>query len=122
MDDMHEFTVENKYRWKWTMMIMQPGWVTPAGVEQARSEAYRKKRLPNINNVRFEAYREGLSVQILYIGAYKDEAATIADMHRYIESNGYRPNGKHHEVYLSDARKTPTDKLKTILRQPIQPV
>jgi hypothetical protein len=120
MEIMEEFTLANIESWNWTMMIMQPAWVTPAGVEQAKSEAYRKKRLPYINNVRFEVYREGLSVQILYIGAYKDEAATIADMHRYIESNGYRPNGKHHEVYLSDARKTPTDKLKTILRQPIQ--
>ena len=59
-------------------------------------------------------------MQTLYTGAYKDEAATIAEMHQVIKTNGYLTNGKHHEIYLGDPRKTSPERLKTILRQPIR--
>ncbi|NJD58696.1 MAG: hypothetical protein C3F13_12755 [Anaerolineales bacterium] len=119
MDDMREFTLANKYRWKWTMMIMQPDWVTQENFEKIRLKVNDKSDNPILNKTRFERYSEGSAVQILYIGPYAEEAATIADMHAFIERNGYRPDGKHHEIYLSDARKTPPEKLRTILRQPI---
>jgi hypothetical protein len=119
MDDMNEFTMENKPRWKWTMMIMQPEWVKHELVEKVQAEIKKKKDLPKLLSVRFEQHIEGLAVQILYTGPYDQEAPTIAEMHRFIESNGYHTNGKHHEIYLSDVRKTAAVKLKTILRQPI---
>ena len=120
MPNMNEFTLENINEWEWTMMIMQPEWITSEIVEKVKEVTLRKKKEQLLKNVRFEVFREGLSVQILYIGAYKNEAPTIAEMHNYINTNGYETNGKHHEIYLSDIRKTSADKLRTILRQPIR--
>jgi hypothetical protein len=119
MENMADFRMTNKDQWKWTMMIMQPEWVTTDWVEKVRVDAYKKKKVESILKLRFENYKEGLAVQILYTGAYDDEALVIADMHEFIHANGYKTNGWHHEIYLGDPRKTPPDKLKTILRQPI---
>lgn len=119
MEDMNEFTLANKARWKWTMMIMQPEWVSGAMVEKVMDSVYKKKGNPAVQKIKFECYLEGLCVQIMYLGAYSNEAATIADMHEYIKSNGYKTNGKHHEIYLGDPRKSAPGKLQTILRQPI---
>jgi hypothetical protein len=119
MEDMNEFTMANKPRWEWTMMIMQPEWVSGSIFEKVRDRTYKKKVNPALQKIKFECYQEGLCVQILYIGAYSNEASTIADMHGYIKSNGYKTNGKHHEIYLGDPRKSAPDKLQTILRQPI---
>jgi len=120
MEDMREFSVENKHRWSWTMMIMQPEPVTDDSVSRVKENVRKKKKLPTIDDARFETYDEGLAVQILYTGAYSDEDPTIAEMHRYIRDNGYETNGKHHEVYLGDPRKTSADRLKTIIRQSIR--
>ena len=120
MDNMDEFTLANKDLWKWTMMIMQPDWVTNDWVEKVRQEAYKKKKLAYANKVRFESYIEGLSVQFLYMGAYENESSTIANLHQFIRNNGYKLAGKHHEIYLGDPRKTLPEKLQTILRQPVK--
>jgi len=119
MENMNEFNPANKDRWLWTMMIMQPDWVNGEIVEKVRAITIKKKGILAIENIRFESYHEGLSVQILYIGAYIDEAPTIAEMHNFIHNSGYLLNGKHHEIYISDQRKTPAEKLRTILRQPV---
>jgi len=117
---MNEFSVANKNRWEWTMMIMQPEWITTEWVEKVRQDAKKKKSNDSLSEVRFDNYNEGLAVQILYTGAYENESPTIAELHRFITSNGYQTNGKHHEIYLSDIRKTSPDRLQTILRQPIR--
>lgn len=122
MDDMSEFTTANKSRWKWTMMIMQPEWVTSDWVEKVRIETMKKKDNPFISQCRFEPYDEGLVLQTLYTGAYADEAPTIADMHKHIKVNGYQAHGKHHEIYLGDPRKTSPERLHTILRQPVRKI
>ncbi len=120
MEDMNEFNRANIGRWEWTMMIMQPEWVTLETVERVRTEVTRKKGLANLSKVRYESYGEGAAVQILYLGAYDNEAPVIAEMHTFIRNNGFQTNGKHHEVYLGDPRKTAAEKLQTILRQPIR--
>ena len=120
MENMEEFSLATKDRWDWTMMIMQPEWVTSDLVEQVRVQAMRKKGLPMLSQIRLETYHEGLSVQIMYIGAYADEGPTIARMHAFIRENGYTPSGKHHEIYLGDPRKTTPEKLKTVIRQPVK--
>ena len=122
VEDMKEFTFANKSDWEWTMMIMQPEWVTSEWVEKVRDMTIKKKDNPFLSNIKFDIYDEGLCVQILYTGAYKDEAPTIAEMHKFITTNGYQTNGKHHEIYLGDPRKTSPEKLQTILRQPIRKV
>ena len=120
VSDMTRFTMADKSEWDWTMMILQPDAVTEAVVEAARAEATRKKGSPALERVRFEAFHEGPSVQTLYLGAYADEGPTIAAMHRFAEEQGYALRGKHHEIYLGDPRRSAPDKLKTIIRQPVQ--
>lgn len=118
VEDMAEFSVERKDEWDWTMMIMQPDEVTMGVVEVAGDAVAASKDLPNLSQVRFELFHEGAAAQILYIGAYADEGPTIARMHDFILSEGYQLSGKHHEIYLSDPRRTAPEKLKTVIRQP----
>ena len=120
-DDMDTFTVnQDKDAWDWTMMIMQPEWITPELFENAVADVQKKTGLTGLEAIRMERYTEGLSVQILHIGSYDDEAPVLHKMHhQYIPDNGYTMNGKHHEVYLSDPRRVSPDKLKTVLRQPV---
>jgi hypothetical protein len=121
-EDMETFTTaRDKSAWIWTMMIMQPEWVTPELFEEARSQVGRKKDLPELPNLRLEKYHEGLCVQIMHIGSYDDEAPTLEKMHHaFIPRNGFEMVGKHHEIYLSDPRKVTAEKLKTVLRQPVR--
>lgn len=121
-DDMANFTTRrDKTTWQWTMMIMTPDWITQGMVTAAGEAAADKKALPALDQLRFEAYTEGLAVQILHIGSYDDEGPVLARLHQeWLGANGYVENGKHHEIYLSDARRVEPAKLKTILRQPIR--
>lgn len=122
-DDMDVFTnefMEQKDEWKWTSMIMQPDFITQEMVEKAIEDVKQKKDPPALAKVRFESYTEGLSAQILYFGSYSDERPTIGRMHSFIKDKGYRMRGKHHEIYLSDPRRTKPEKLRTIIRQPIE--
>jgi hypothetical protein len=121
-EDMETFnTAKDKSAWIWTMMIMQPDWVTPEMFEDARSQVGRKKDLLELPNLRLEKYREGLCIQIMHIGTYEDEAPTLVKMHQeFIPNNGFEMAGKHHEIYLGDPRKVAAEKLKTVLRQPVR--
>lgn len=123
-DDMTAFTGDRKSEWSWTMMIAQPDVVTPERVEQAIAEAARKKELPAVTKVRLDALAEGLSAQVLHVGPYSAEGPTIAALHDFIREEGYGfggPERKHHEIYLSDPRRTDPAKLKTLIRQPVEP-
>jgi hypothetical protein len=122
MKNMNEFSLAYKARWEWTMMIMQPDWVTVEWVEKVRNQTLKKKSNPSLSQIRFDKYDEGLVVQTLYTGAYENEAPTIAEMHIFIKNNGYQTDGKHHEIYLGDPRKSSPDRLKTILRQPVRKI
>ncbi|NLG95878.1 MAG: hypothetical protein GX491_00805 [Chloroflexi bacterium] len=116
--DMREFSVDDKSSWYWTMMIAQPPPVDAAWVERARAEAVKKKGLPAIEQVRFEVYEEGLAAQIMHIGPFAEEGPNIARLHSFIKEQGCELTGKHHEIYLSDFRRTAPERLKTIIRQP----
>ena len=100
------------------MMIAQPEPVTTEWVERARAEALKKKGLPAIERVRFETFAEGLCGQVLYTGPYAAEGPVIAGLHAFIAGQGCARTGKHHEIYLSDFRRTAPEKLKTVIRQP----
>ena len=111
----------SKDEWLWTMMIMTPDWIPTEMVEAARAELRKKKNPQALDNIRFETYHEGLAVQIMHIGPYAEEGPTIARMHsEYIPQNGFIENGKHHEVYISDPRRTAPEKIKTVLRHPVR--
>lgn len=120
-EDMDSFTTaRDKSRWDWTMMNMVPGWITADHVDAARQSIQRKGGAPALDALRLEAFGEGLAVQTLHIGSYDDEAPVLHSMHKdFIPAHSLRMTGKHHEVYLSDSRRTAVDKLKTILRQPV---
>ncbi len=119
-DDISDFKAGKKERWKWTLMIMQPDFVTNDMVKKAIEEVGKKKELAAIAKIRFETLHEGLSAQIMHIGPYSAEAPTIQKIHDYMKENGYTFAGKHHEIYLSDPRQTAPERLKTVIRQPIR--
>jgi len=85
-----------------------------------REEVQEKKALPAVARMRFEGFCEGLSAQIMHIGPYSEEQATVGRLHAFIRENGYERRGKHHEIYLSDPRRAAPEKLKTILRQRVK--
>jgi len=118
--DMNKLSEERKDDWLWTVMVMQPEIVTKTIVNEAIEAVRKKKNPPALDKVRFESYKEGKAVQILYSGPYKDEGPTITELHEFISGKGYRRSGKHHEIYLSDPRKTAPERLKTIIRQPME--
>jgi hypothetical protein len=120
-EDMTTFGRRDKSAWDWTMMIMQPDWIDAQMVEQAVQQVAKSKDLPALSKVRLASYHEGLSVQIMHLGSYDDEAPTIARLHNeFLPENGLVEAGKHHEIYLSDPRRTAPEKLKTVLRQPVK--
>ncbi|NIA25177.1 MAG: hypothetical protein GWP04_06365 [Gammaproteobacteria bacterium] len=121
-DDMAEFSMDNKTAWKWTSMMMQPDHITVAHFETAIEEVRHKKDPPALDRMRFESFREGLSVQIMHIGPYAEEGPTIARLHQFAADHRYRLRGKHHEIYLSDPRRTAPDRLRTVIRQPVEVV
>ncbi|MGB7317119.1 MAG: GyrI-like domain-containing protein [Planktotalea sp.] len=119
-DDMSAYTEGRRDEWLWTLMIMQPDWITADMFAQALEKAVEKKG-PQPPSLRFESFAEGLSVQILHIGPYSDEGPTLARLHNeYMPEHGLTWNGKHHEIYLSDPRRAAPEKLKTVLRQPVK--
>jgi len=115
-----EFDPQAKSDWDWTIMLMVPDSVTPELFERVRGEAQRKKGLQKLADVRMETYHEGPAVQILYFGPYSAEGPTIQRMHQFIAEHGYVMNGKHHEIYLGDPRRSAPEKLKTVIRQPVK--
>ena len=121
-EDMEVFTTRReKSAWDWTMMIMQPEWITQQMFEEAVQHVEKAKGLPALSSLRLETYHEGLAVQILHIGPYDDEGPALHLMHHeFIPQNGYEIRGKHHEIYLSDVRRVAPEKLKTVLRQPVR--
>jgi hypothetical protein len=107
----------------WKALLMQPTVVTKDMLEQAKAEVIRKKKdVPALVKVRLETWTEGLSVQTMYVGPYDGERPTIDMMHAWMTENGYRARGRHHELYLSDPNRTAPEKMKTILRLPVEKI
>lgn len=119
-DDMSLFSIENKGNWKWTLMIMQPKYVTVHFVEEAILQVKVKKSLTALPKVRFVAFTEGKAAQIMHVGPFSEEGPTVEKVHHFIREANFKLFGKHHEIYLSDIRKAAPEKWKTIIRQPIK--
>ncbi|MFX1599001.1 MAG: GyrI-like domain-containing protein [Promethearchaeota archaeon] len=122
-DNMKDFTEGNRDKWKWTMMIMQPDWITQDIINEAIESTIEKK--PELKNVisklHLEKYKEGRAAQIMHLGPYSEEGPTVEKVHNFIESQGGKFDGhekKHHEIYLSDPRKAKPENIKTVIRQP----
>ena len=119
-DDMTHFVSGKKDEWTWTAMIMQPEYVTKEYFDKALGMVKEKKDLTALSKIRFSSFKEGLSAQTMYIGQYADEGPTIQEIHSFIKKTGHELRGRHHEIYLSDPRRSKPEKLKTVIRQPIQ--
>ena len=121
--DMAAFTSRrDKSQWDWTLLIMVPDWTTPAAFREAVDTVAAGDPPPRLGDVRLETLDEGRSVQTLHLGPFDDEGPTLARLHDdFIPDQGFRMSGRHHEIYLSDLRKTEPSKLRTILRQPVAP-
>jgi hypothetical protein len=116
------FHKNEKDKWQWTLMIMQPDRVTDRVYKEAKEKLIKKKNPPAIDKARFETLHEGLSARIMHVGPFADEGPTIRKLHDFIKEEGYTFNGEHHEIYLSDIRRCAPEKLRTIIRHPVKPV
>jgi hypothetical protein len=115
-----KFDITHPEGWKWTLMMLQPDFITTEMFQEAISQIRRKKGdQPGLSKLRLENFAEGLSMQIMHIGPYSEEPATIAKMDAFARENGYQKRAKHHEIYLGDPRRAAPEKLKTVLRYPI---
>ncbi len=114
---------KNKSEFKWISMIRLPDFVTEEEFNWAKAEAEKKKKL-DCSKVEFLKTEEGLCVQCMHFGAFDDEPKTVALMNEYIEKmgceNDFSDERRHHEIYLSDARKVLPEKWKTVIRHPIK--
>ncbi|MBF8184831.1 GyrI-like domain-containing protein [Nonomuraea sp. K274] len=120
-DQPDAFVTRAKDAWNWTMLISMPSRITKEMIEDAKQTALAKKKLPEISRLRHLTLHEGPSAQVLHIGPYDDETLVLDELHHtYLDANGLRPTGRHHEIYLNQPRKTAPEKLKTILRQPVE--
>jgi len=106
--------------WFWKLLIRMPNFTTPKIFKTAQEEVFKKNGFDLINEIKFETINENKCVQIMHIGPYSTEPETIAKMKDFMKENSYIENGLHHEIYLSDPRKTAPEKMKTILKQPIK--
>ena len=115
----------HKENFQWISVIRLPDFVTKTDFDWAIEEATRKKKI-DFSKVEFLEIEEGLCVQCMHSGSYDDEPATVAAMDKFIADNGYENDisdtRRHHEIYLSDARKVAPEKLKTVIRLPIKKV
>ncbi len=114
------FNQENKDSYCWTLMILQPDFITKDLFQSAVADVRAKKQLPGIERIRLERLAEGRCIQTMHIGPYSAEEPTIALLHRHAEEHGCRLTGKHHEIYMGDPRRTAPERLKTIIRQPVR--
>ena len=119
-DDWSSFVVTDKSKWKWTLMIHQPSFIPESVIHRALDDVISKKGLAAATKLRLESFDEGRCAQILHIGPFSEEGPTIERLHEFIDARSCK-RGKHHEIYLSDTRRTAPEKWKTILRQPMQP-
>ena len=122
-EGIHGVDYNHKESFNWISVIRLPDFVTKADFEWTVGEASRKKKM-DFSKVGFLAYDEGLCVQCMHTGPYDDEPATVQTMHRFMKEQGLvldiTDKRLHHEIYLSDARKVPSDKLKTVIRHPVR--
>jgi hypothetical protein len=105
---------------KWSLMIRTPAFVKEKDLADAARKLIEKGKAPGADQVKLESIAEGLCVQMLHVGPYEEESRSIGVMNAFAEQQGLAFSGRHHEIYLSDPRRVPPEKLKTILRLPVR--
>ncbi len=118
--DSGNFDFQASARWRWTLMVMQPKHITETMFARALLDARERAGIPGATRLRFGPFTEGLSIQTMHVGPYHEEPRTMARMKTFASENCFRYRGKHHEIYLGDPRRAKPEKLRTILRQPVE--
>jgi hypothetical protein len=113
------FAVKSPQDWRWKALIRTPTFVAARDLAAAQKSLLAKGKVAEIAQVKLETIREGRCVQLLHVGSYASEPATIEAMHDFAHEHGLEFRGVHHEIYLSDPRRVPESKLRTILRHPV---
>jgi hypothetical protein len=121
-DDPEVFAAGSREAWKWTVLILLPAWITAEDVDTVIDDLKYKKRTPE-SSVSVRTISEGESFQALNVGPFSAEGPVLSDLHSSLmPQSGKTFAGPHHEIYLSDFRKTAPEKLRTILRQPVRSI
>ena len=119
-DDDSVFEENRRAEWRWTVMLVQPDHVSEEDLAETLAELDKKgKSTAAHRSMKTEVLEEGQAVQCLYVGPYDSMVGAISGMQAFAESKGLGFVGKHHDVYLSDPRRTAPEKLKTVLRRPV---
>ncbi|MGA2263356.1 MAG: GyrI-like domain-containing protein [Acidobacteriota bacterium] len=109
-----------KEQWNWKLLIRTPDFVKGEELEKAVGVLLERGKTPSVREVRLESFTEGPCVQMLHVGPYEREPETIELMRGFAGQNALRCHGRHHEIYLSDPRRVAPEKLRTILRMPVE--
>lgn len=121
-EDPSVYVTREKAAWSWTMMLPLPPWVDDTDIDAGRAGARAKRPDLPVEALTVRTLAEGRCLQILHIGSYDDEGPTLRRLHEEVlPAAGLVPAGEHHEIYLSDPRRTESAKLRTVLRQPVRP-
>ena len=119
-DDISRFSVEAKDDWRWTLMICLPDAVAAVDAAEVMARTTAQRSLPAGDRVRLEQFGDGEATQVLHVGPYAMEAPTVARLHEFIAAEGRALRGRHHEIYLSDPRRVAPERMRTIIRQPVE--
>lgn len=119
-DDIGDFAGGRRENWKWTVFIVHPDIIAETDVARTVDAVKAKTKFPRFPEVRFERFVEGRAAQILHVGPYSAEGPTIERLHRFVNEQGLKFRGRHHEIYLGDPRRAAPEKLRTILRHPVE--
>jgi hypothetical protein len=114
-------TDTDRDRWRWQAMIMQPAPIDGEVIAAALAQAREKKPSPGLDQLTYQRWAEGRCAQLMHVGPYADEGPSLVRLHGAITAAGYRPRGRHHEIYLGDPRRSAPERLRTILRHPVEP-
>lgn len=122
-DERESFTTaRDKSAWSWTLMLLVPEWLDADHVDAAIETVATKNPPARLANVRCAELTEGRCAQTLHVGSFDDEAEVLHRMHHeFIPAQGLCLTGTHHEVYVSDVRRTAPERIRTLLRQPVAP-
>lgn len=114
------FAETPRKEWFWELLIQMPEYVDTLKVDDAIAEVIKKKNISLANEVYLKKINEGQAVQMMHIGSYEEEQVTIENIFEYMELKNLEINGHHHEIYISDPRKTAQEKLQTIIRYAVK--
>jgi hypothetical protein len=115
-----QFELSKPDNWSWRAMMMQPEHITKERFAEALEQLHKKKPSPGLDRLRLERFREGLCIQTMHIGPYSEEPATVERLRAFAAENGYSFANQHHEIYLSDPRRSAPAKMKTVLRHGVR--